>query len=192
MLRWYLSPSPHFFSDWLWPYCASSCNCAISSQLNYGVSTYSADSIKHPIANFSLLKNLISIPYIAIILKRWDIQGCRRLICRSGNCPSRFCSSVDPIAKSFYYVRQLWMVNNYFKVGQIILFTYSLWWKPKSISKMQSLLKKGGIVFSMGFYADISWESRCSSDTLGLFVLRLFKYQPDEVMNLGNCYFFWY
>ena len=35
---------------------ASSCNCAISSQLNYGVSTYSADSIKHPIANFSLLK----------------------------------------------------------------------------------------------------------------------------------------
>jgi hypothetical protein len=21
MLRWYLSPSPHFFSDWLWPYC---------------------------------------------------------------------------------------------------------------------------------------------------------------------------
>ena len=21
MLRWYLSPSPNFFSDWLWPYC---------------------------------------------------------------------------------------------------------------------------------------------------------------------------
>ena len=21
MLRWYLSPSPTFFSDWLWPYC---------------------------------------------------------------------------------------------------------------------------------------------------------------------------
>ena len=22
MLRWYLSRSPHFYSDWLWPYCA--------------------------------------------------------------------------------------------------------------------------------------------------------------------------
>ena len=22
MLRWYLSPTPNFFSDWLWPYCA--------------------------------------------------------------------------------------------------------------------------------------------------------------------------
>ena len=54
---------------------ASSCNCAISSQLNYGVSTYSADSIKHPIANFSLLKNLISIPYIAIILKSKTYSG---------------------------------------------------------------------------------------------------------------------
>ena len=21
MLRWYLSPTPNFFSDWLWPYC---------------------------------------------------------------------------------------------------------------------------------------------------------------------------
>ena len=27
---------------------------------------------------------------------------------------------------------------------------------------------------------------------LGLFLLILFKYQPDEVMNLGNCYFFGY
>ena len=24
MLRWYLSPTPNFFSDWLWPYCAGS------------------------------------------------------------------------------------------------------------------------------------------------------------------------
>ena len=23
MLRWYLSPSPNFFSDWLWPYCVT-------------------------------------------------------------------------------------------------------------------------------------------------------------------------
>ena len=23
MLRWYLSRSPHFYSDWLWPYCNS-------------------------------------------------------------------------------------------------------------------------------------------------------------------------
>ena len=23
MLRWYLSPIPNFFSDWLWPYCAA-------------------------------------------------------------------------------------------------------------------------------------------------------------------------
>ena len=23
MLRWYLSRTPHFFSNWLWPYCAS-------------------------------------------------------------------------------------------------------------------------------------------------------------------------
>ena len=23
LLRWYLSPSPYFFSDWLWPYCVS-------------------------------------------------------------------------------------------------------------------------------------------------------------------------
>ena len=24
MLRWYLAQSPHFYSDWLWPYCDSS------------------------------------------------------------------------------------------------------------------------------------------------------------------------
>ena len=28
--------------------------------------------------------------------------------------------------------------------------------------------------------------------TLGLFMLRSFKIQPDEVMNLSNCYFFGY
>ena len=26
MLRWYLSPSPNFYSDWVWPYCVEAFN----------------------------------------------------------------------------------------------------------------------------------------------------------------------
>ena len=39
------------------------------------------------------------------------------------------------------------------------------------------------------------WGTVCPSHyyfTLGLFMLRSFKIQPDEVMNLSNCYFFGY
>jgi len=37
MLRWYLSPTPNFFSDLLWPYCGCS-NCKTTCSFDFDIS----------------------------------------------------------------------------------------------------------------------------------------------------------
>ena len=55
MLRWYLSQSPHFYSDWLWPYCVKvslfspfhwKIGHSILYQLNFSTLFYSCISAK--------------------------------------------------------------------------------------------------------------------------------------------------